>query len=952
MRKEFYEKALPSQGLYCAAGIDRDGRTYHRFAESLSELDRCISELQDGELNVFVALNSFSQRSRKSDCALACRTFFIDLDVDPENPKKYSSKDAALASINDFLAITELPPPVRVDSGGGIHAYWILDQDVPTEEWKEYATKFKKLCLDHLKIDPAVTADAARILRCPDSFNYKKDPPTPTKFLDTDFQEWSYEEFKKYLGEAPSKESSIFDVLPRGLDDDTKKIARVDNYETTFQDIAVKSIEGNGCAQIKHVLVNSRTASYDEWYSALGIARHCTDWETAIHLLSEDYDGYDRDKTIWKANQTLNAPRSCDYFAATWPERCAGCQFRGRIRNPLGIGRRLVEAPTVEKITEEDTVRIEANPEEVPNFPAYLKPFVRGKNGGIYYLPPPEIDEDGAKIQPDPLLISTNDFFPIKRKYSPGAGEVYVVRLMMPHETREFDVSMDAFNSLDMFKKIFGKEGVSPPSQKQWSMLMDYMNKWAHYLQAQSAADIIRGQMGWSADNNAFILGAIEIDKNGVERKSATSSLVRGVAKMMEPRGSYDKWKECASQLNRPDFEMHAFAVGMAFGSPLMRFSTTKGMTFCYTGNTGSAKSGALIAAVSVFASPTDASVFKATDNGFVMRALNFKNILLGIDEVKDKDPKELSNLIHSIAQGKGKIRMQASVNAEREQELSAAQISLWTSNESMIDKLFASKRNPTGEMARYMEYRIPRPALLDKDPDWGGQTFDPFNTNYGWAGREYIKNLILKPDADIQLTLNRWRERIAHSRFGRNVSYRFFENAAAVTFAGLEFARDFNIVEYDLDRIFDAVMLQSIIVRDKTSKDQSVDYEGLVTEYFNNNHSGILIFNGGVSTTDIYGPLKGRMELDTGRFYIPKQNFDDFLTLTCKVSTDEMRQVLTTKGVFLGVEEKKRLTTGWKGGTLNGVKCYVFKFNTPKETLEKVIAESKSAGARVDPTV
>ncbi len=110
MQKEFYEKALPSQGLYCAAGIDRDGRTYHRFAESLSELDQCIKGLQESELNVFVALHSFNQRSRKADCASYCKTFFIDLDVGADNPKKYARKEEALAALDDFVRITELPP--------------------------------------------------------------------------------------------------------------------------------------------------------------------------------------------------------------------------------------------------------------------------------------------------------------------------------------------------------------------------------------------------------------------------------------------------------------------------------------------------------------------------------------------------------------------------------------------------------------------------------------------------------------------------------------------------------------------------------------------------------------------------------------------------------------------------------------------------------------------------
>jgi hypothetical protein len=942
MQKEFYEKALPSQGLYCAAGIDRDGRTYHRFAESLSDLDEYIKGLQESELNVFVALHSFSQRSRKADCASYCKTFFIDLDVGADNPKKYASKEEALAALDDFVRIAELPPPVRVDSGGGIHAYWILDQDVPSAEWKGYATRFKKLCLDHIKIDPAVTADMARILRCPDSLNYKTEPPLQTHLLDTDFTEWSYEEFKTYLGQADEEPSSIFDILPRGLDEDTKKIVKYDNYETVFQDIAEKSLSDQGCAQIKNILTNAATLEEPLWYAGLSIARHCTDWETAIHLMSEDHPEYSHDHTLKKANQAHGKPFSCEKFNDLNPGGCDGCPFRGRITNPLAVGRRLAEAPTVEEISEEDSIRVTENPKEVPIFPTYLKPFVRGRNGGIYYLPPAEIDEDGSRHQPDPVLLSNNDFFPIKRKYSGSGGEVYLMRIVMPHETREFDMSMEAVNSLDAFKKALGKEGIAPPSQKLWPMLVDYMTKWAHYLQAQGAADIVRGQMGWSEDNSAFVLGAIEIDKKGEEKKAAVSSLVKGVAKMMVPKGTYEKWKECAGELNRVGFEMHAFAVGMSFGSPLMKYCTTKGMTFCFTGNTGAAKTGALLAGVSVWASPAEASIFKSTDNAFVQRALNLKNILLGIDEVKDKDPKELSNLIHSISQGKGKIRMQASVNAEREMELTAALISIWTSNESMIDKLFATKRNPTGELARYMEYRIIRPKYLEDNPDAGDKIFDPFNYNYGWAGREYIKYLMTMTDEEIEAYIIKWRERITRSRFGNDISHRFFLNSTSASFAGLELANEAGIINYDIERIFNAVMLQSIMVRDKTVKEQTIDYESLITEYFNNNHRGFLIFNDGVSTSEIYGPLMGRMELDTCMMYVPTKTFNDFIALECKVSTEEMRHTLETKGVLLKVEEKKRLGTGWKGGTLNGIRCYAFKLNNPKELVEKLIADGK----------
>ena len=943
MIKEFYQKALPSQGVYCVAGIKND-KTTHRFVETFDDLIEVVNELNDGGQNVFVALNSFKGHSRKTDYAQYCKSFFIDLDVG-DNDKKYSSKEEALAALDDFVKQYELPPPVRVDSGGGIHAYWILDRDVPTEVWKAYALKFKQMCLDYLKIDPAVTADAARILRCPETFNYKKDPPTPTKFLDTEFVEYDFDMFKSYLGETETT-GSILDLLPKGLDEDTKKIARLDNYETTFQDIAEKSLGGEGCAQIKNILVNAAKLEEPLWYAGLSIARHCTDWESAIHLMSEDHPEYNYEATIRKANQSFGKPFSCEKFNELNPGGCDGCPFRGRITNPLAVGRRFVEA--TEERVEENAVRVEENSKEIQTFPPALRPYVRGRTGGVYFLPPAEIDEDGTRHQPEPTLISTNDFYPIKRMYSRSEGEVFVIRAVLPHEVREFELSHEAMQSLDEFKRTLGRAGISPPTQGHWPKLVDYMTKWAHYLQSQDSAEQVRGQMGWTPENDAFVIGNIEITRSGEERPAPVSALVKSIAKMLEPRGSFEKWQECANKLNQPGFEMHAFAVGMAFGSPLMRFCTTSGMTFCYTGNTGTGKTGALLAASSVFANPKDVSVFKATDNGLVQRALNLKNIMLGLDEVKDKDTKELSNLIHSISQGKGKIRLRSNVNAEREQELTAAQLCLMTSNESMRDKIFATKRNPTGEMARYMEFRIPRPALLVADPRLGEEIFDPFNVNYGWAGVEYIKYLMKVGDDVINQYISKWHDRIRGSRFGTDASYRFYENAIGSSFAGLDLACEAGIVSYDLERIFSHVLLQSIMVRDKTVKDGEVDYDALITEFLMKYQNGILVFNEGRQIADAYGAIVARIEIDTATQYISKTELRKFLVTECNVSTEEMEISLKAKGSLIDAK-KMRLSTGWKGGVTAPIWVYAFRADpaVTKDFLEKIKNDGdKASGA------
>jgi hypothetical protein len=195
------------------------------------------------------------------DCAAFCRSFFVDLDVKADKPGHYKSKVEAIEDLDHFLKVTELPPPVVIDSGNGIHAYWPFEDDVPIAEWKPYADKFKQLCLDHMKIDPVVTADITRIMRCPDTLNFKTDPPNPTRFITEEISQYYFTAFKDYLGEVELPAASILDMVPKGLDEDTKKIAKLDNFETTFQDIAEKSLSEEGCNQIKNALINSAAAA-------------------------------------------------------------------------------------------------------------------------------------------------------------------------------------------------------------------------------------------------------------------------------------------------------------------------------------------------------------------------------------------------------------------------------------------------------------------------------------------------------------------------------------------------------------------------------------------------------------------------------------------------------------------------------------------------------------------
>lgn len=923
---------LPSQGVYCVSGIDKNGKIVNHFAESLSEVLSTIQSLKEDNLNVFVAPGSFINHSRKSENALYQRSFFIDLDVGLN--KGFASKEAALAALSDFVVKANLPPPVRIDSGGGIHAYWIFEEDVPVAEWKLYAEKFKALCRNYIQIDPSVTADASRIMRSPDTFNYKIDPPRPTHVIDETIYNYSFDEFKDYLGSVEPPVEAVLAGIQKGLDPDTE--AFKNNTEVLFEDIALKSLMEDGCGQIKYYLTNIKTSSEPLWRAVLSVAVRCTDSQEAIHLISEDYDGYTPEATQKKAEGTLTEARwaySCDRFDEINPGICDKCSFRKKIRTPTSIAIKLKEVPT----TPPNTIWQVPSTQAPVIFPAEIKPFSRGAQGGIWWTPPPERDKEGKVHQDPPIQISEHDLFPIKRMFSPIDGECLLMRYVLPNDPhREFVLPMKDAYAQDKFTTAMASYGVmfKPALVKPF---MEYIRKWAKYMINADGAEQVRMQMGWTEGNESFVVGNIEIMKDGTTRQTAASPLIRGIARLLKPTGSYALWKECANALNEPGFELHAFAMFCGFGSPLMRLTSTSGVTLCLTGKSSNGKTGALYAGLSIFGDPKELSILNqnATDNGLIGRYLGLRNIMLGIDEVSEEKAEVLSKLIHRISQGKAKIRMQASVNAERELELSASMIGVLTSNQSQYDKLLSHKAAPDGEAARLVEIECPRPAPMMKDHELGKRIFDPLRFNFGHAGIEYMKYFFLKGEAYAKSLIEKWGARF-NERFKNDGTYRFYANLVAAGMAGGELAVEAGIVDMDLERIYRDVVSRIIKIKEEVIQVNFVDYKALVANFIYQHLTDFLILDGDRVTSEPKNKsIVGRIEVHNQMQYISKTEFKKYLQ-ELQVSAREFEVGLAEEGVLVAMP-KQRLSSGWKAGmSAPPISVYAFKSELPDELIEK----------------
>lgn len=916
MKKIFYEKLLPKQGVYCVARI-KEEELRHSFAHTLDEVFELIAKFKAmNGWDVYVAPNSFKDHSRMGDNAAYSRSLFLDLDVGADNPaKKYPSKAAALDALFEFVEAHDMPPPDVVDSGTGVHAYWILDEELPIDEWFVLAMKLKLYVMRNgLKIDPAITADAARIMRAIDTLNYKTNPPSTSCHLLGDLEAYSVEWFEEFLRDIVltriSSKKAPLGLEPEPLEGDMAVMFPA--KEANFQELIDLSMSGKGCAQIKFMRENRATLSYDLWTAGLTIANRCVDKETAIHEISIDHPEYNYDYTVNKANANWGAPRTCKWFEYENPTLCEGCPHKGKIPTPIALVERKKVDAYVEEITEEDTIRLEENPEEIPVFPKALAPFARAEGGGVVYQQKGKKGKDGEEDEPaEDILILKYDLFPLKRVSNGPYGEALIMRQIKPKDgVKEFTLPTKFLVSFTDLARELGMVGEAINNIKILKLVSDYLIRWSHYYSYREKADIMRGQLGWSEDFDAFIVGKQEITATE-DRVATISPLIKQTASWVKPVGDYDVWKKAISTFNEPDFEIHAFGFLCGFGSPLMRFTTVPGSSVAFISNkTGHGKSATLYSALSIWGQPTELSQVhgNGTEMAFQQRFMTMKNLPMGYDEVGDVEPKAIADLLHKTSQGKGKSRMQSSVNAERELPVSASAIAILTSNRDLRDKLGMGNKRADGENARLMQFTLRKPKIWQKDGGLGSIQINPIQTNYGWAGPDFVRYLMRKLDArKIKTIIDHWGGKFAKD-FSRDTAYRFYGSTVMASFTGGVIMSDANISDFDLDRIYYQVMGDLHAARENVErKGNDFNFMELVGEFQNQNISRFLSMDGSRVVIEPRGELVGRIEKDNGIFVI-KNVFNEFL-LKRGVSTEEFYRAVQPSGIQF---VKKRMASGF----------------------------------------
>lgn len=122
--------------------------------------------------------NSRSKRST-TDTIAAVNALFADMDGED-----FGSKEAA----REHVGTLSPPPSVVIDSGGGFHCYWFLDDTfrIQRPEDREYISRLQAAWVGYVGGDDGAK-DLARILRVPGTINYKYDGGRPVQFVEASF---------------------------------------------------------------------------------------------------------------------------------------------------------------------------------------------------------------------------------------------------------------------------------------------------------------------------------------------------------------------------------------------------------------------------------------------------------------------------------------------------------------------------------------------------------------------------------------------------------------------------------------------------------------------------------------------------------------------------------------------------------------------------------------------
>lgn len=827
---EFLQFILPVGGHYAKMALTPGGPPKQTFYNTIEELAEGIAQTaQQGDKNAYFAVSSFlTKMSRKQDNVQAVKSLFIDIDCGVDKP--YGTKRDGMMALAKFVGDNGMPMPTIVDSGNGIHVYWVFTEDMPKADWQPLADAFKRsIQHNNFKVDMAVPADAARVLRPIGTVNLKggrsvklikQGDPTDYAF----FQ-------KKFLGTpaapaATAVPASIDGMaIPAHILNRTPKVTtliQANNYPPAHPGVVAEK-----CLQIKFGYENQDKVDEPFWYAMLGVAAHCLDSEETAKDWSNQHSKYNEAKTLKKLAQwraATSGPAMCAKFKELRPKGCDKCLFNGKVATPAQIGvvydKADISADAPDKIAL-----------EVPLPEHFKRVDKRGVLGFVQTV--------GGTTDID---ICRFDVYPMSYGRDEVLGyEVVRFKWKRPHIGWTDLVMRQAFlnaGAVREFATALADQGIVMGSARLVELFQNMLRAYMDELRALQSLTNLYNNMGWKEKNTQFLWGTtmytrLEDGTVTSNNMSMSGTVQNSAQEMYHTEGTLAGSVAVSDVLQAQELYVHIYLIGVALSAPLMKIVGIDGMITHIYGDTGAGKSLAQHMQQSMWGDPKLLHFgAQFTQNSLYSRLGFHCNLPMTIDETTRMSPQAANDLTLMVSQGRDKARLDKN-SQERMPKIWATNIT--TSGNIPISSLLSSLGTVLeAQLMRVLDIHMPKHRMFMGTTRPGERLYREVDTNYGWIGPAVLSYWLSMGADALRDALDQHKLDFAakyNVQFGG--AERFWETNLVLADYALKTAVHLGLLRVDPEATMTAILVQ--LGKQRTNVlDSRTDEFDLLSEYMN----------------------------------------------------------------------------------------------------------------------
>ena len=710
---QFLSTIVPNPGLICiahnvdvpAANRRKSGWVQRFFTPEQAANGVLVDHLktlnQHKDTNVYFGVASFKARDRKAGYVEKIKCLLLDIDLKGDRPHYDNKTDAIMGLLKLYKEVPCLPKPWIIDSGNGIHAYFVFDKPVERQHWYPVANTFAKVA-EHvdarLLADPKPTKDAARVMRVPYSWNAKQAKREFVKLLG-EGETGSFEDIKNgLLKEADSRNLwvkpdelanvPLIDgkVPAHAIGDASALGSGFTEYKDNFVDLELRPILA-GCKQMKHMTSKRGDVSEGEWCLMLRVLNTCKRPDETIHVFSNGHKGYSRIATIQKMRhlRTFASPSAgCDEFKALNAKRCEGCKFK-KIWTPsqIGVVAKQVEEKAVAEVEAAEKLDKGEKTEQgyLPMSARYHQTRIAETHEPVTTIPVWRGKESGEK--PAPLISGHINVIggSLRFRRDDRGGEKQdnlMVHLNIRVWNRSYDVTIPATklasNNMDTATSAMTDVGLmihvgdAAEAKAMRGYFSDMVRVAGHrpvpYYETK----------GWGP--GSFTVGSKRIRAGGkVEHGYLFSEHRGGNPTTIEefcsgrPEGRLGLWKEGMKVYGGDYPYTHLVLLSSVANTllPLVR-GMTGGILLALTGESGLGKT-TLVDAMNSLVGHPDKGIVQGTSTDKVMHQMLKQSsvFLLPVDDMTNMSAENLTSLLQTVTSGRPRQRLELSATGEWE---------------------------------------------------------------------------------------------------------------------------------------------------------------------------------------------------------------------------------------------------------------------------------------------